>query len=208
MAVKFPNASLSYQVDGVNKIHYLWVDEISQPHNLSASKHQSRQAAFVYPRAYAPGNMSISGTCDSQEDYQRFAFFLREHQLALINSPVTDRFARTNTGNRSGFNRLLRFSLPTESVLLRGFIEGAFTVKNKGVFEFAPQYNFNFFVVFDQLSTDIGISHIIKGFYESDDDAFISRKNAPVETRPPSEIHDPPIVRPEIPEIHDPPIVR
>lgn len=48
-------------------------------------------------------------------------------------------------------------------------------MSNKGVFEVAPQYTFSFFVVFDQMSQDIGISHQIKKVYESDDNVAASR---------------------------------
>ncbi len=75
---------------------------------------------MVYPRAYAPGNLTVKGVCQSQTSYHELSLFLRKHQVALINSPVTDRFARLSTGNTSGFHRLLQLSIPTEGVLVRG----------------------------------------------------------------------------------------
>jgi hypothetical protein len=96
------------------------VDNISQPIALSAQKHQSRLYSQVYPRSYAPGNITVSGKCSSQTSYHELSLFIRKHQLAIINSPVTDRFARLSTGNTSGFRRLLQLSIPTEGILVRG----------------------------------------------------------------------------------------
>lgn len=88
---------------------------------------------------------------------------------------MTDRFARLYTGNTAGFRRLLQLSIPTEGILVRGWAEN-FSVVNKGFADPAPKYNFDFFVVFDQMSEDIGISHTIKGVYNEDDNVYADRK--------------------------------
>ena len=75
---------------------------------------------MVYPRSYAPGNISITGRCESQTKYQELSLFIRKHQIAIIDSPVTDRFARLTSGNLSGFHRLLQLSIPKEGILQRG----------------------------------------------------------------------------------------
>jgi len=178
---KGANASLSYTTDTLNTIN-LWVDKIDQPIQLSTQKHQSRKYAMVYPRAYAPGNITVNGVCQSNAKYHELSLFLRKHQVALINSPVTDRFARLSSGNTSGFRRLLQLSIPTEGVLVRGWVD-AFSVVNKGHFEPAPTYSFSFFVVFDQMSEDIGISHTIRAVYNEDDLVYVNRKK-PVVSEP------------------------
>ena len=52
----------------------------------------------------------------------------------------------------------------------------SFSVVNRGVFDPAPEYTFNFFVVFDSMSEDIGISHVIKDVYNQDDNVYANRK--------------------------------
>lgn len=122
----------------------------------------------MYPRSYAPGEIQINGICQSHTRYHELSLFIRQHQIAIVDSPVTDRFARVNSGNTTGFRRLLQLSIPSEGILQRGWID-EFRVVNKGVFDPAPEYQFSFFVVFDQLGLDMGISHQIKAAYDSDD---------------------------------------
>lgn len=79
MAFSSPNGVLSYFNESL-LVHPIWVDEVSQPLNLSIQKHSSRKAAYVYPRSYAPGDYTISGICDSQKSYQELSLFIRTHQ--------------------------------------------------------------------------------------------------------------------------------
>ncbi len=44
--------------------------------------------------------------------------------------------------------------------------------------DIAPKYSFNFFVVFDQMSEEIGISNSIKGVYNEDYVRYVDRKKA------------------------------
>ena len=132
---------------------------------------------MIYPRSYAPGNITVSGVCQSHTRYHELSLFLRKHQIAIINSPVTDRFARLSSGNTSGFKRLLQLSIPTEGMLVRGWVD-TFSVVNKGHFDPAPEYSFCFFVVFDSMSENIGISHTIRDVYNQDDNVYADRKKS------------------------------
>ncbi len=185
---KGANGTLTYSTPDGTFSKALWVNRVTQPIQLSVSKHQSRKYSQVYPRSYAPGNITVDGICQSHTKYHELSLFIRRHQIAIIDSPVTDRFARLATGNTSGFRRLLQLSVPTEGILVRGWIDG-FNVVNKGHFDIAPQYNFDFFVVFDSMSEDIGISHTIKGVYNEDDNVYADRKRkAPSSS---DQVHEP-----------------
>ncbi|MBA3756774.1 MAG: hypothetical protein H0X02_11335 [Nitrosomonas sp.] len=165
--MKGSNATLSYKVSGHNHTFKLWVMEIEQPHMLSGQPYQSRTKRHFYPRSYAPGDIAVSGRCTSQENYQRLSLFIRKHQRAVLNVPATERFARVNT-SAPGYQRLMRLSIPSEQLLVRGWIDN-FSFTKSGVFAPAPEFKFSFFVVFDNTARDIGISHRIKKYYERGD---------------------------------------
>jgi hypothetical protein len=95
------------------------------------------------------------------------AYFIRKHQRSILNVPFNERFTRVNTTN-PGYQRLMRLSIPTEDMVLRGWVT-SFSLSKKGVFDPAPDYTFNFFVVFDGTAASIGISHRIKKFYDATD---------------------------------------
>ncbi len=104
----------------------------------------------------------------------------------MINSPVTDRFARTTAvGNTTnGYRRLLQLHIPSEGILCRGWV-ASFSLQNKGFQEPAPTYSFNFFIAFDQMAENIGISHQIKKVYTQDDNVFASKaKSKPATIAP------------------------
>lgn len=195
------NALLSWEDENGTHRHVLWVMEYSQPQQLTGSKAQSRTKAHFYPRAHAPGNITVSGRCESQADYQRLALFIRRHQRSILNVPHNERFARINTTN-PGYKRLLRLSIPTENLYVRGWID-KFSISKKGVFEPVPEYRFDFFVVFDATAVDIGISHRIRSYYSASDYTTAAAR-ASIENRDkPSEYPDgltlPEITRPNVP---------
>ena len=168
MANKLPNASLTYYIvdDVGNGTPYgidIWVDVVSQTNQLSGESSQSRMTKHFYPRAHMPGNYVIEGTCESQSAYAKLAQFIRKHQLAMMNQPVGQDFSRI--ASHTGYRRLLTLSIPTESIWIRGFVP-RFTIQRHGVFEPAPKFNFDFFVVFDQHSTDLRLSSDIRKYFQ------------------------------------------
>jgi hypothetical protein len=140
--------------------------KVSQQHQLSGAKHQSRLKAHFYPRAHMPGNLMVTGRCESQEDYQRLARFIRRHQRAMISAPPEELLHRFDTGN-DGYLRLLRFSLPSENIFIRGWID-KFAINKRGVFEPVPEYQLSIFVVFDHLAQNFPISHRIRQYYDNE----------------------------------------
>lgn len=60
----------------------------------------------------------------------------------------------------------------------------SFQVTNKGVQDPAPTYEFNFFVAFDKMAENIGISHLIKKTYTMDDNVFASKAKSKSSTAP------------------------
>jgi len=62
-------------------------------------------------------------------------------------------------------------------MLVRGWVD-TFSVVNKGHFDPAPEYSFSFFVVFDSMSENIGISHTIRDVYNQDDNVYADRKKS------------------------------
>jgi len=163
------NASLSFVANnpGTKDVSYiipLWVMKLSQSHSLSGSSHQSKHAKFFYPRAYAPGNMSVSGRLRDEREWQSLAFFIRNHQRELANIPFDQRFSRIN-GKNDGYKRLMKLSVPSEGIALRGWID-TFKIAKKGYKNVAPEYSFDFFVVFDNTATNIGISSRVQKYYD------------------------------------------
>ncbi len=171
--MKNSNATLTYKVSGTTRTFPLWVMGVEQAHMLTVNTAQSRTKKQIYPRSYSPGDIAVKGRCESQEAYQRLALYIRFHQRAILNTPTEHRFARVDIDS-PGYQRLLRLSIPTEQLLVRGWIDN-FSIQKKGVFEPAPEFNFSFFVVFDSTATDIGISHRIKANYAQSDYA-VARK--------------------------------
>lgn len=165
------NGYLEYDIEGVVKRKLLYVDVLEQPLTLSGATSQSRLTKSFYPRSYAPGDISVSGRCDSQEELQTLGAFIRDHQMALINVPNTTIFNHIDT-TTPGFRLLLKLVISGESLGVRGFI-GRFTVTKKGVFEPAPQFNFNFTVVFDPQASDISISRAITKYKNDPNKALI-----------------------------------
>jgi hypothetical protein len=172
------NSELYYKSDKPHS-RGLWVMEISQGHELSGSAYQSRTKRHFYPRSYAPGDIVVKGRCSSQEQLQTLSLFIRMHQRAIMAMPRNQRFARINTSS-PGYQRLLRLSIPSERLLVRGWVSN-FSIIKKGVFDPAPEYTFNFFVVFDNTAQNIALSHRIRRFYDAADYAFAT-VNVPEET--------------------------
>jgi hypothetical protein len=138
---------LSYN-DGELRSFVLWINELSQEHSLNLTSPQSRLNKQHYPRSYAPGDMSVSGQCPSQEDYQRLSLFIREHQQKLIGSPG-NYFIK----GQVGYDLLLQLDVASERISLKGFIS-SFKISKKGVFDPAPKYVFNFTPLVD--TYDVG----------------------------------------------------
>ena len=142
--------------------HSLWVEEVAQTFGVSGSRQQSRKAAHFYPRSMQQGMIQVTGRERSQESAQFLANFIRKHHESMISRPGV-RFSQNS--NALGNRMLMWFIMPSEYISVKGWIP-SFTRTNRGVFEVAPQYTFEFFVVFDRLSAgDPLISHYIRDFY-------------------------------------------
>ena len=170
------NASLSYTIDSTNFRQELFVMDLEQTHELSGTTAQSRLYRQFYPRAYAPGDMKVSGRCRSQEEYQQLGLFIREHQRRLLDSPANVMFNRADLTN-PGYQRLLRLSVPSEGIILRGYVQ-RFTISKRGVHDPAPEYSFDFVVVFDPHAIDIEASSVIQQYFTE-----VDRAVAPVVSR-------------------------
>ena len=166
MAKPSHNCTLSYTVNGTLHGFALWVMELAQPHNLSGSSSQSKHKKMFYPKAYAPGNLSVSGRVRDERELQKLAYYIRAHQRQLINTPFDERFSRINTNN-GGYKRLMRIAVPSEGISIRGWID-TFSIAKKGYPNVAPEFKFDFFVIFDDTATDIGISSRVKKYYDMD----------------------------------------
>lgn len=153
--------SLSYTADGQFQSHNIFITSISQAQTLDGSSAQSRNGRHFYPRAHMPGDVVVNGYCRSQESYQQLAYFVRHHQRLILNTPNDVRYQFPNS---VGSKRLLTLDVPTENTHWRGFIK-TFGMNKKGVFEPAPTYSFNFMVIFDGTSENIGISNRVMRYY-------------------------------------------
>jgi hypothetical protein len=173
MADATRNAQLSYTADGNAHSFPLFVEEVNQAQSLSVSTAQSRLFKQVYPRSHMPGNISIQGRAVSQGEFQRLGLFVRRHHKALISSPANINFTRLNI-NSPGYTRMLRLSIPTEGIIVRGFVQ-SFKVRKRGVFEPAPTYNFDFVVIFDPHSTKVEASSILRQYYDKSDKVPLER---------------------------------
>jgi hypothetical protein len=171
--MKAHNATLIYRLKGGRVQQFnLWVMRLEQPHMLTGATYQSRTKRHFYPRSYAPGDITVGGRLPHEESLQNLSLYIRKHQRAVLNVPNAERFARVNP-KAPGFQRLMRLSIPSENILVRGWIPD-FSITKKGVFNVAPEFSFNFFVVFDNTARDIGISHRIKKYYDQNDYAKVA----------------------------------
>lgn len=153
------NGQLSYAADGITHSVQVYIEEFSQGLTLSGSSVQTRLNKQFYPRAFSPGNGVITARATSQNEYQRFAKFVRDHHITMINTPSTMAFTRGDSES-PGYQRLMRLYIAGEGILWRGWIPN-FTLNKKGVMEPAPQFQFEFYVVFDSHATDIYASRQI-----------------------------------------------
>lgn len=169
------NAYLEYEADGTVYHHALIIESLTQPLSVTGSTSQGRLSRQFYPRAHSPGDIQVTGRCLSQTEYQQLALYIRQHQRTLINTPGTIMFNRTDT-NSVGYRRLMKLWVYREGILVRGFIP-RFTISKRGVFDPAPQYNFNFTVVFDPYAENIQISQNIRKYYTNADN-YSSNKAA------------------------------
>lgn len=159
--------SLSYAASGSldsvppTVTHNITITSLSQQLQLEGSTAQSRRMRHFYPRAHMPGDIVVEGICRSQDEYQQLAYFIRHNQWAILGTP---------NGNFQRFDniasqRLLKLDVPTENNHWRGFVKN-FGMTKKGVFQPAPTYSFNLFVVWDDLKENIGISSRMRKYYD------------------------------------------
>jgi hypothetical protein len=142
--------------------HNINITSIEQPLSLDGATAQSRKFRQFYPRAHMPGDITVNGICQSQEEYQRLAYFIRHNQWAILGTP-TGNFQRQN---QVAVNRMLLLDVPTENNHWRGYIK-TFGMTKKGVHDPAPTYTFSFVVIFDDLSENFGISSRVRQYYNS-----------------------------------------
>lgn len=162
--MKGVNGYLQYSVNGQDFTFPLWVMTLTQAHTLSGTTVQARWTKQFYPKAYAPGDMAVTGNCESQIQYQQMARFIRAHHKVLLQS--TEAFTRLDP-NAASYRRLMLLSVPTESIMFRGWVP-SFTLSKKGVFDPAPAYSFNFTVIFDPHATNVEISHALQRSFFAD----------------------------------------
>lgn len=124
----------------------LWVTKIKQINKLEGKYGQSLLTRHFYPRSFGYGNLQITGIAgssldptsnemiDGQQTYQNLAQFIREHQTTLVSQ--LDLFN----------NYLMNLQIFAEGIYVRGFVD-KFTLTKRGVFEPAPEYNFEFIIV-------------------------------------------------------------
>jgi hypothetical protein len=155
------NATLSFYRQGKLYLHTLWVTNISQPHQINGSRHQSAHQAHWYPKGYQPGDISITIRCRTQKDYQRLANLVRLHHKTMIETPGLRFSGRADS---TGLRHLMLFRLPSEAINVRGWIP-SFSITKKGVFDVAPEYTFTFFTAIDPLSSDPIVSHQIREYW-------------------------------------------
>jgi len=159
--------TLSYiDVQGNSLTHDIKITSIDQQQSLEGQSYQSRSKRHFYPRSHMPGDILVAGICsksnlgDGQQTYQALAAFIRHHQRVLLGVPSGNFQFKTNAASKS----LLTLNIPTENSEWQGFIK-QFGMVKKGVYEPAPTYLFNFFVVFDNSSVNIGISNRVSAYY-------------------------------------------
>lgn len=139
------------------------ITSIAQPQSLEGTQAQSRNKRHFYPRSHMPGDIAVAGYCTTLDDYHNLAYFIRKHQLALLNAPADVRFQFPNSADSK---LLLRLDVPTENNHWSGFIKN-FTVTKKGIHVVAPTYTFDFVVVFDNTAVNFGLSNRIMRYYTS-----------------------------------------
>lgn len=147
--------TLTYVADGNLHSHDIFITSIAQPHTLTGDTAQSKNMRHFYPRSHMPGDIAVTGFCKSQASYQELAYFIRHHQRLLLNTPNDIRYQFPNSNDS---RRLMRLDVPTENNHWGGFIK-TFGMTKKGVFVPAPTYTFNFVVVFDNTSENVGLSN-------------------------------------------------
>jgi len=155
------NGTLSFYKDNVHYVHTLWVETLSQPHQINGSGHQSMHMNHWYPKSYAPGNISLTVRCKHQADYQHLANFIRLHHRLLLETPGLRFSSRKGT---TGLRHLMFLRVPSERIECHGWVP-TFTLNKKGVFDPAPQCTFDFFVAIDPFSSDPLISHQIREWW-------------------------------------------
>lgn len=162
-----PNGNMNgyMQFMDTNKMNYfgLYIDQITQPHQLSTNSSQTRLVKIVYPRSYMPGDITVNGTCLSQEEYQELALFIRFNHRTLISTPSNMSFTNP-TG--PGAQRLISLFIPSENIAVQGFIPSFDLTKRGTYFDPAPQYQFAMTVVFDSQKQEIIASRSVTKYFD------------------------------------------
>ena len=155
--------TLYYTSNGKILSHDIHITSIAQPHTLDGNTAQSRNKRHFYPRSHMPGDIAVQGICVSQQAYQQLAYFIRLHQRAVLNAPndIRYQFPRSNDSKL-----LLTLDVPTENTQWHGMVK-TFGMTKKGVFEPAPTYTFNFMVIFDSTSENVGLSSRVMRYYSA-----------------------------------------
>lgn len=152
------NGSLSFYRNRKHYVHTLWITELEQPHQINGRRVQSVHQAHWYPRSYAPGDISVTIRCRTQEDYQRLANLARFHHQTMLETPGLRFSGRAGT---TGLRHLMLLRVPSEALTIRGWIP-SFTITKRGVFDPAPLCTFTFFPAIDPYSSNPIISHQIR----------------------------------------------
>jgi hypothetical protein len=154
--------SLSYISAVGTNIQPITITSLEQPQQLDGATYQSRNARHFYPRSHMPGDVAVEAIADSPEELQQIAYFIRQHQITLLNTPGGNFQFPTSSSSQT----MLTLSVPTENRTWRGFIKN-FSYVKKGILVVAPTYSFSLTVIFDDTSKNIGISNRIHAFYQA-----------------------------------------
>lgn len=154
------NAHFSYTADGSTKSMDIYVESMQQPFALSVNTAQTRLSQQVFPRAYSPGNLTMNAVTTTQDEYQTFARFVREHQVTMINTPGSMAFTSLDKDS-PGYQRLMTLYIDAEGILYKGWVP-TFTMTKKGAMVPAPKFTIEFYVVFDAHASNIFASRQVQ----------------------------------------------
>jgi hypothetical protein len=130
MAIKSPNASLSYNDQRI----LLWVMELDQDYGMAGQTFQSHMYSHWYPLSFQLSPLTVKGRTRTQADYNALIEFIREHQ----------RFVASSSGDSNFSNdlSLLKLVVPSEGINVLGVIK---SIKGEQIrFNPAPPYEFQF----------------------------------------------------------------
>ena len=141
------NAYLQYRLANGRSTYRMWVMDIQQTHNLAGMSAQSKMFQHFYPKSYSPGAIDVTGRVRTQEDYDSLADYIRKHQLLLVSGG-----GFSNTGPSEGQIPLIRMGIPSEALIVEGWIDSFQAGARR--FNPAPEFKFSFYVVKDAHSAN------------------------------------------------------